>query len=376
MDSESFGSGSIAFRRHTIYEGHPAERMSCVVGDLDNDGVPEFIISTRNPEELHWFGRTGSGAWEPHLMDDTFASISVGGVLVDLTGNGRLDLIAATSDKGNFVYWWECPEDPTDPWVRREVFRLPGNRTHDLMVADIDGDGRQELYVWNQDAETLFWVPIPDNPRSTPWPEFKPVATGLDEQALAAADVDGDGQLELIAGCSWYRLLPDGSWKRHVYTEDYGGTRIVTADFDGDGRTEVAICEVGADIGQPHGRLALFKPGSNPEGLWDVQVIHDRVVDAHSLQVADFDGDGRPDLYVGEMGLSDWTHPNPPVQRIFLSRGDSMEEHIIDTGVGTHEAQVIELDGKFGIVSKPYRALQDSAARPDGVDNLYLYLPE
>ncbi len=365
-----------AFRRHTIYEGPPAERMSCVVGDLDNDGVSEFVISTRNPEELHWFGRSDAGTWESHLMDDTFASISVGGVLTDLTGNGRLDLIAATSDKGNYVYWWEYPDDPSAPWRRRTITELPGNRTHDLLVADIDGDGRDELYVWNQDAETLFWVPIPDDPGVTPWPDFRPVVTGLDEQALAAADVDGDGKLELIAGCSWYRLVGNGSWERHVYAEDYGGTRIVTADFDGDGRPEIAVCEVGADIGKTYGRLALFRPGADPEDLWEPQVIHDRVADAHSLQVADFDGDGIPDLFVGEMGLNSWDPPTEPLQRIFLSRGSNMEEHVIDTGVGTHEAQVIELDGRFGIVSKPYRALQHPGERPDGVDALYLYMAE
>ena len=108
-----------AFRRHTIYQGPPAERMSCIVGDPDNDGVSEFIVTTRHPDQLHWFGRTSSGAWQPHLIDDTFPSISGGGALVDLTGSGRLDLIAGTSD------------------------------------------GRQELYVWNQDAKTLFSVPLP-----------------------------------------------------------------------------------------------------------------------------------------------------------------------------------------------------------------------
>lgn len=364
------------FRRHTIYQGPPAERMSCLVGDLDGDGAPEFVISTRHPSQLHWFGRTSGGAWQPHLIDDTFPSVSVGGALADLTGSGRLDLIAGTSDRGSCVYWWECPADPSRRWVRRDAFPLPASRTHDLLLADIDGDGRQELYVWNQDAETLFTVPLPDDPYVTPWPDVRPVVTGVDEQALAAADVDGDGRLELIAGCSWYRLLPNGEWERHVYARDYGGVRAVAADFDGDGRPEIALCEVALDIGRTYGRLALFRPGADVEHPWEDEVVHDRLLDAHTLQVADFDGDGRPDLYVGEMGRGDWTVPRPPAQRLFLNRGEWMEERVIDTGVGTHEAQVIELDGRTGIVSKPYRALDDRAPRPAGVDALYLYLPE
>ncbi|MDE2727903.1 MAG: VCBS repeat-containing protein, partial [Gemmatimonadota bacterium] len=200
------------FRRHTIYEGGPAERMDCVVGDLDGDGVQEFVIATRNPDGLHWFGRTDEGAWVPHLMDDTFPSISVGTALVDLTGNGKLDLVSGTSDRGSHVYWWECPDDPARRWTRRVVFELPQSRIHDLLVADIDGDGRNELYVWNPDAGTIFSVPIPDDPYVTPWPGVSKVASGVNEQDFAAADVDGDGQLELIAGTSWYRLLPNGEW--------------------------------------------------------------------------------------------------------------------------------------------------------------------
>ena len=364
------------FRRHTIYEGGPAERMDCVVGDLDGDGVQEFVIATRNPDGLHWFGRTDQGAWAPHLMDDSFPSISVGTALVDLTGNGKLDLISGTSDRGNHVFWWECPDDPTRRWTRRVVFELPDSRIHDLMVADIDGDGRDELYVWNPDAETIFSVPVPDDPFVTPWPGVCKVATGVNEQDFAAADVDGDGRLELIAGTSWYRLLPNGEWERHVFAEGYGGVRVRAADIDGDGRPEIAVCEVALDIGQTYGRLSLFRPGPDAEKPWKAEVLHDRLLDAHTLQVADFDGDGRPDIYVGEMGRGDWTRPHPPRQILFLSRGDRMEEHVIDTGTGTHEAKVIELDGKIGVISKPYRWLQDTAPRPQLVDNLYLYLPE
>ena len=106
-----------------------------------------------------------------------------------------------------------------------------------------------------------------------------------------------------------------------------------------------------------------------------------------SCIVGDLDGDGvsefiistrHPDQlhWFGRTGSGAWTAPHPPAQRLFLSRGDRMEELVIDSGVGTHEAQAIELDGRVGIVSKPYRALQDSGPRPAGVDALYLYLRE
>jgi len=367
---------SPAYHRHTIYEGGPAERMDCVVGDLDNNGVDEFIIASRNPNELHWFGRTSSGTWIPHLMDDTFPSISVGSALVDLTGSGTLDLISGTSDQGNYLFWWECPEDPSQIWKRHEVLRLPDNRIHDLMLADIDDDGIQELYVWNPDARLILGVRVPEDPYQTPWPGVYPVATGVNEQALAAADVDGDGRLELIAGCSWYRQLPTECWERHVYAEGYGGVRLAAADFDLDGQVEVALCEVALDIGQTYGRLAIFKPGADVERPWEAQVLDNQLLDAHTLQVADFDGDGRPDIYVGEMGRGDWTKPHLPRQLLFMNRVNQWETQVIDSGIGTHEAQIIKLDGKVGIVSKPYRWLQDTAPRPQEADNLYLYLPE
>ncbi len=365
------------FRRHTIYSGAAAERPSCIVGDLDNDGVQEFVIATRNPgQELHWFKRAADGSWQRYLIDDTFESIGVGGVLVDLTGNGRLDLIAGTDDRSNRVYWWECPDDPTQRWPRREVFELPANRTHDLLVEDIDGDGRPELYVWNQGSGTLFGVPLPDDPYASPWPDVGAVVTGVNTQGLAAGDVDGDGRPELIAGLSWYRPTSQGEWERHVFSDEFESPRLAVGDFDGDGRAEIAVCETdGTPVGRTYGRLAVLKPGSDPEGIWEAEVLHDRLLDPHSLQVADFDGDGRLDIYVGDMGAGDWLHPHPPAQLIFLNRGDRWEEHVIDSGVGTHEAQAIELDGGVGIVGKPFRALDVAGPRPAETDAVHLWLP-
>ncbi|HEY66596.1 MAG TPA: VCBS repeat-containing protein [Caldilineae bacterium] len=367
----------LTFRRHTIYTGPPSERTTCLVGDLDGDGVPEIVIGARAPRpELYWLDRTATGEWEAHLIDEAFETLEAGGVLADLDGDGDLDLIAGHDARGNGLFWWECPDDPTRPWTRHEICRMPANKSHDQLVADIDGDGRPELYFWNQGAATLFWVPVPEDPYVSPWPGIRPVATNVNEEGLAVADVDGDGRLELIAGQSWYRLRSNGEWERHVFAEGYVSPRVVAADFDGDGRVEIVLAEGDASLnGREYGRLVRFRAGPDPEALWEPKLLHDRLLDPHSLQVADFDGDGRPDLFVGEMGLPDGRDPHPPAQRIYLSRGDRLQEYIIDRGLGTHESKVIGLDGRVGIVGKPFRTLRSPVPRPPEVDSIHLWLP-
>ena len=179
------------WRRHTIYSGPPAERTICVVGDVSGNGVPDIVIASRGPEpELFWLGREADGRWQRHLIA-AGRPLAAGGCLADLTGNGRLDFVAGTPASDNCVLWWENPPDATQPWVGREIFRMPGPMSHDQLVADIDGDGRPEVYFWNQLGNALFCAPVPSNPAVSPWPAVHQVAGGLREEGLAAADLDG-----------------------------------------------------------------------------------------------------------------------------------------------------------------------------------------
>ena len=153
--------------------------------------------------------------------------------------------------------------------------------------------------------------------------------------------------------------------------------KSVAADFDGDGRPEIVISEGDASLNRrEYGRVVRFTAGDDPEAPWRGEVLHDRLLDPHSLQAGDFDGDGRPDLFVGELGLPGGDHPHPPAARILLNRGHSFEEHVIDRGVGTHEAKLIVLDGRVGIAGKPYRSLSSELPRGEDVDGVHLWLPE
>ena len=368
------------FRRHTIYTDSPSERVLCVVGDLDGNGVPEIVIGSRKPNpELYWLGRTPAGTWEKHIIDDTFATLEAGGVLFDIDGDGDLDFIAGQDARGDRLYWWECPDDPTRRWQRHEICQMPGNKSHDQIVADLDGDGRPELIFWNQGAARLFWVPIPDDPKVSPWPGIRLIAQDVKEEGLAVADVDGDGRAELIAGQSWYRPVDPqkGLWERHRYAEGYVAPRVAAADFDGDGRVEIIVSEGDASLnGRQYGRLVRFKCGHNPEAAWEPELLHDGLLDPHSLVVEDFDGDGQPDLFVGELGMPRGDDSHPPAQRIYWNRNGAFIEEIIEEGLGTHESKAIRLDGALGIVGKPYRSLNGKVPRTPEVDGVHLWLPE
>ena len=364
------------FCRHVIYSGQNEERTSCVVGDITGDGSPEIIIASRDPKRIYWLQRTPTGPWQEHLLDDSFLRCEAGGLLCDVTRNGRSDLIMGCDYAGDELYWWENPQDPTKPWKRHLICRMPNRQTHDQFVADIDGDGRNELYFWNQQASALFCVRLPDDPYVSPWPGIHAVVGGLREEGICAADVDGDGRLELIAGLSWYRPLGKNLWQRHEFARGYVSPKSVAADFDGDGRPEIVISEGDASLnGRQYGRVVHFKAPSDITDLWQPTLLHDKLLEPHSLQVADFDGDGRPDLFVGEMGLPNGINPHPPAQRIFQNQAGKLVENIIDRGVGTHEAKVITIDGKTGIAGKPFRLKKTTDRNPEA-DCVHLWLPE
>lgn len=371
----------LRYKRQTIYTGEPGELVFCAVGDLNGDGVPEIFSGSRIPtEELYWIGRNAAGVWERHIMDTGFGHLGVGGNLVDVNGDGVPDFVAGPDAAHTWIYWWEQPTDPTQRWKRHLVCEMPNKNSHDQVVADLDGDGRNELYIWNQGSHGVLAVPFPDDPYKEPWPGVEMIAQGIDGEGLITADVDGDGREELIAGEHWYHApnRKGERWRGHQFAEGFVSHRLAAADFNGDGKVEIAVSEGDASLnGRDFGRIVVFHRPDKPDRLWEPQVLNDRLVDPHSLIAEDFDGDGSPDLFVGELGdPGGHNSDHMPTHRIYLSRGDKFEELVVERGIPTHESKAMELDGKLVIVCKPYRNIKSSAPRGREIDSFHLWIPE
>ena len=362
------------FRHEVIDPDPPSGRLFiCHPTDLTGNGLPDLVVggmgstnvSTPIPgltversslpgnlfkrfeRDLFWYE---NGTWDRHVMTDETELRLLGSTLVDFDGDGSEDVVVGQGIGFGGIFWFERPDDPREQWTKR-LLRDDFEKYHDLAFGDVDNDGDPELVGVSQESETVFYYDVPDDPRRTPWPdETKHVVdSGVNLEGLAIIDVDGDGENELIAGTHVYRQGDDG-WERETIVSGWDWTRVAVADLDDDGELEVIFAEGDSPLlGDHPGRVAWFDPPN-----WEQHTLRDDLYCPHSLQVADLDGNGRPDIYVAEMGAGE---NDDPTHYVFENLGDGeFEEHVVARGVETHEAKLVDMtgDGRLDIVGKSY----------------------
>ena len=364
---------------HEVVDSRPPSRelVFCHATDLTGNGRPDVIVGGKGMRDNLWINGQGTRfpnyprllketlgiglanvfwyenpGWERHLITDT-RRLEVGSALGDIDGDGRLDLVAGQTVHQSDVYWYEQPDDPREPWTEHcitDAYEM----YHDIRVADVDDDGDPEVVGLSHKSETVFYYDIPADPTQEPWPDSHrhEIATDIEVEGAEVVDIDGDGRTELLEGTNIYHRPPPGeaAWRREQVVTGWDDVRIAVADLDDDGDLEIVYAEGDSPVHGTHmGRVAWVDP---PD--WDLHVLRDDLFCPHSLQITDFTGDGRPDIYVGEQGMGEHDTPR---QFIFQNLGDGeFEEHVIAEGIPVHEAKAVDLtgDGRPDVVGKPH----------------------
>jgi len=308
----------------------PSQQTAALILDVDRDGINDFVIGCRHSgPAMTWFQRTASG-WTKYVIEPDFFSIEAGGAFADIDGDGDLDVVAGEDYSGNHVYWWENPYpnlDPNTQWVRREIKNSGANKHHDEIFGDFDGDGQLELVFWNQGAQKIFMAEIPADPLNTqPWP-YTEIFSGGGE-GLGKADIDGDGKIDLLGAGRWFKHTGGTNFTPYVIDGSQNSSRIVAGDLIPGGYPEVVMV-----AGDGEGPLKWYECTGNPTNPGD-WVAHDilgyNVHHGHSLDVADFDGDGNLDIFCGEMVYGGNTDAKVWV---FLGDGNgNFTETVVSTG--------------------------------------------
>lgn len=362
-------SGLTRFRHRFIDRDKPYRATDILATDVDGDGRQDIVCGA-------WWYRNPS--WERRTIPGICQVVNA----YDIDGDGREELIAARQEadadpKKPFSsdLCWLKPIDPVkDRWEEHPIGVGAGDWPHGTAIAPILPGGKIALVAGYHSAKKQSHFPeifeVPDDPKEGPWPRRVLVDLPYGEE-IVACDIDGDGQLDLVAGPYWLKNLGDGTFQVHQFAEGFKVARVRVADINGDGRPDVVVGEEALDFQAGvagRSRVVWFENPQDPaSGLWPVHII-DSVRCPHSLDVADLDGDGKAEIICGE---HDPFKPYRSRCRVLVykmaePRGRAWFRYVVDARFEHHDGtKVIELEpGRPGIISHGWR------------DSLYVHLWE
>ena len=229
--------------------------------DIDGDGEGEIVPNTpgrplRFYKLIRDAGGESTGRFRKVQVQPDGEKSGHGLGCGDVAGLGRMDLVVRNG-------WWACPADPlSQPWTFHPDFEL-SSASVPILVVDLNGDGLNELIVGSAHGYGLSWLQRrPGAKGQNAWTRHPIDPYFSQYHDLQWADLDGDGQCELITG-SRFRAhcgkdpgetrmvgLYMFKWNGECFTKqviDHGlvpgasgaGIQCAIADLDGNGRLDI-----------------------------------------------------------------------------------------------------------------------------------------
>jgi hypothetical protein len=285
--------------------------------DLDGDGKLDLMaceVYGSNVTILHNIATPGSittNSFEPAFdlptgNDCRFA------IAADLDGDGRVDIVALNVGDNTISILKNIGTLGTltaNSFALQVILTAP-SVPYEAVIADLDGDGKPDLAVVEQGTGMVSIYQNLTTPGTITTNSFASridLPVPADPETLVAVDLDADGKIDLVAGSphstsiSVYRnvsaggLLTTNSFAPRVDFATGDWTHeLAIADFNGDGKPDVTV------VGELPSLMSVFQNVSTP-GAFNVSSLASRVDfgtgwNAQGVAAGDLDGDGRPDI--------------------------------------------------------------------------------
>jgi hypothetical protein len=215
------------------------------VGDFNGDGIPDIVAAASGPTQplLVWLGNadgTYTAAPSPVASGYTFAPILV----ADFNGDGKQDLAVLDGDN-NTVSILLGHGDGTFTLVATSP--TIGSNPGQFAVGDFNDDGIPDLVVTSR-SSTPLTILLGKGDGTFTAASASPTASSGSPYFVATGDFNGDGKLDFAATDLYDDtvsiLLGHGDGTFAASTTVHSGSNgapIAAADFSGDGKLDLAV---------------------------------------------------------------------------------------------------------------------------------------
>jgi hypothetical protein len=296
------GGGDFATARVSSVDHEPlGGPVSLAAADFDRDGIPDVVYADYLAYSFEILKGDANGDFSPAFHYDLPNHGAPSSLAVaDLNRDGNPDLVVAVAAGYLMIFLGKGDGTLATPAILAYAFGTPS-----VAIADLNGDGRMDLVVTSQSpfrAPLLLYFGKGDGTFSSP--ASYPV--GGTVLSVAFGDFDGDGRIDIAAAhpggiVSLLFGMGDGSFSIGATSQislpgsppfsDYV-TNLMVADFNGDGRRDLAMT-LCYDRGSPPCRLAVLI--GNGDGTFQSPIIHPEPTE-RSFVAGDFNCDGNTDL--------------------------------------------------------------------------------